>query len=106
MKKGICKNCSRSGMAIIGRDLCPACYRYKDDPEGLKAAAKRLGGQKPRLETITAAAEKNKAPKAKDAPVSSEKKSGAANIAAIAELLVALGAGPGLRTTITITIEK
>jgi len=100
MKKGNCKNCARPNMPIIGRDLCPACYRYKDDPEGLKGARLRLGPKKPSPPPPPPAAQ----PKASPPPfaLKAEKSS----IDAVEGLLAAFSGIPGLRTTLTITIEK
>jgi hypothetical protein len=112
MKKGICKNCDRSNMAIIGRGLCPACYRYKDDPTGLKAAKERLCGKKSRKALITAVGakiesrEKDTAtqPNAPPAPAPTGARKLNGSFQELAELLEKLNAIPGIKTTLTLTI--
>lgn len=105
MKKGICKNCTRPGMPIVGRGLCPACYRYKDDQAGLNAARERL---KPK--TMDVAAFKEKAQKAAEpgsqpTPPSSEKKPKNGTYGMLADLLTYIGRIPGVKIDITIQIH-
>lgn len=105
MKKGICKNCTRPDMAIIGRELCPACYRYKDDPVALKAASERLKPKTMDLAAFKEKAQKAGKPDPQPAPPPSGKKTKNGTYGTLAELLTSLGKIPGVKIDITIQIH-